>query len=77
MSEGVDEVLDARGMACPAPIMKLAELFKGLKGGQVLKIMADDPGAAEDIPVWARRTGNHLISISEEGGIITALIRKN
>jgi tRNA 2-thiouridine synthesizing protein A len=76
LSEGEDDVLDARGMACPQPILKLAEVFKGLKDGQVLKIMADDPGAAEDIPVWVRRTGNHLISISEEDGTIVALIRK-
>lgn len=76
MPDGADEVLDARGMACPEPILKLAEAFRGLRGGQVLKIMADDPGAAEDIPVWVRRTGNHMVSISEEGGTITALIRK-
>jgi len=76
MSEGEDEVLDARGMACPQPILKLAEAMKELKGGQLLKVLADDPGALEDIPVWCRRTGNHMISITEEGGTIVVFIRK-
>ena len=76
MSEGEDDVLDARGMACPQPILKLAEAMKELKGGQLLKVLADDPGAEEDIPVWCRRTGNQMISITEEGGTITAFVRK-
>lgn len=76
MSDGEDDLLDARGMACPQPILKIAEAMKELKGGQLLKVLADDPGALEDIPVWCRRTGNTMISITEDGGTITALIRK-
>jgi tRNA 2-thiouridine synthesizing protein A len=76
LSEGEDDTLDARGMACPQPILKLAESIKELKGGQLLKVLADDPGALEDIPVWCRRTGNQMISITEEGGTITVFIRK-
>jgi len=76
LSEGEDDVLDARGMACPQPILKLAEAMKELKGGQLLKVMADDPGALEDIPVWCRRTGNQMISITEEEGTIIAYVRK-
>jgi tRNA 2-thiouridine synthesizing protein A len=76
MSEGEDDVLDARGMACPQPILVMAAAMKELKGGQLLKVLADDPGALEDIPVWCKRTGNQMISITEEGGTITAYIRK-
>lgn len=76
LSEGEDDMLDARGMACPQPILKLAEAMKELKGGQLLKVLADDPGALEDIPVWCKRTGNQMISITEEGGTITAFVRK-
>jgi tRNA 2-thiouridine synthesizing protein A len=76
VSDGEDDLLDARGMACPQPILKLTEAMKELKGGQMLKVLADDPGALEDIPVWCKRTGNHMISITEESGIITVFIRK-
>lgn len=76
MSDGEDEILDACGMSCPQPILALTQAMKELKGGQLLKVLADDPGALEDIPVWCKRTGNQMISITEDGGTITALIRK-
>jgi tRNA 2-thiouridine synthesizing protein A len=63
-------------MSCPLPIIKLAELMKTMGEGQVLRLLADDAGALEDIPAWCRRTGNPLISIVEEEGVIVALIRK-
>lgn len=76
MSDGVDHTFNAQGMSCPLPIIKLAELMKTMGEGQVLRLLADDAGALEDIPAWCRRTGNPLISIVEEEGVIVALIRK-
>ncbi|MEM2977089.1 MAG: sulfurtransferase TusA family protein [Thermoplasmata archaeon] len=71
-----DETFDARGMFCPEPVMKLAECMKHLRGGMVLKLLADDPASYEDIKAWCRRTGNELVEITEEGGVVTAYIRK-
>ena len=76
MADGVDQTFNTQGMSCPLPIIKLAEQLKAMQDGQVLRMLADDAGALEDIPAWCRRTGNTLISIVEEEGIITALIRK-
>ena len=71
-----DRNIDAVGLPCPGPILKLAENFKTMGEGQTLKITADDPGAFEDIPAWCRRTGNELLSITQEASIICAIIRK-
>ncbi len=71
-----DRTIDAVGLYCPEPILKLADNFKTMAGGQTLKILADDPGALEDIPAWCRRTGNELVSITQDDSVICAVIRK-
>ncbi len=71
-----DHTINAVGLFCPEPILKLAESFKTMSEGQTLKITADDPGSLEDIPAWCRRTGNELISIRQDDDIVCAIIRK-
>lgn len=72
-----DEVLDARGLLCPMPIVKAAKQMRQLEPGQVLKIMATDRGAAADIPAWAVDTGNELLESHEEpDGCLVFLVRK-
>jgi NADPH-dependent 2,4-dienoyl-CoA reductase/sulfur reductase-like enzyme/peroxiredoxin family protein/rhodanese-related sulfurtransferase/TusA-related sulfurtransferase len=68
--------IDACGLACPGPIMKVGDTMKNLKSGDILKITATDPGFFSDIQTWAEKTNNKLIDISEEKGVITALIKK-
>jgi len=70
------QLFDAQGLSCPAPIINLSERMKGMNEGELLKMLADDAGALEDIPAWCRRTGNPLLTIEEKDGLITALIRK-
>ena len=76
MPDEADETLDARGLSCPEPIIRLAAHMKELSCGRTLKLLADDPGAKEDIPAWCRRTQNPLVSIEEKEGMIVAIIRK-
>jgi tRNA 2-thiouridine synthesizing protein A len=71
-----DQVLDAKGLLCPMPIVKSAKAMKELVPGQVLKIMATDRGAAADIPAWARDTGHELLSSHEEGDVLVFFVRK-
>ncbi len=69
--------LDACGLQCPGPIMKLKrEIDKLEKGGRIIE-KASDPGFAKDIKSWCNMTGNTLISVSSEKGIITAVVEKN
>ncbi|MCJ7607567.1 MAG: sulfurtransferase TusA family protein [Thermoplasmata archaeon] len=62
-----DETLDARGLMCPMPIVKLAKMIKEMQSGQVLELFADDIGSKDDVPAWCRRTGNELLGMEEDG----------
>jgi tRNA 2-thiouridine synthesizing protein A len=70
------EVLDASGLLCPMPVVKLAKAFKALAPGQVLKLIATDRGSIADIPAWAGSTGNELLEWHEEGDSIVFHVRK-
>ena len=61
---------------CPMPVLTLARTIKELQAGQVLAISATDSGARRDIPAWAEKTGNTLLDIVEENGVLTFYVRK-
>lgn len=68
--------LDAVGLQCPGPIMKLKGAMDTLKAGERLRETASDPGFAKDIVSWCRMTGNKLVEVSETKGLWTATIEK-
>ena len=68
-------VVDARGMACPGPITKLVRAYRKAKQGDIIEVLATDPGFKPDVEAWAKRTGNEIVEISEEDGVIRAVIR--
>ncbi|OGD55159.1 hypothetical protein A3K81_02145 [Candidatus Bathyarchaeota archaeon RBG_13_60_20] len=70
----VDVELDCKGMYCPIPIVQLKKATKVMKPGQVLRLMATDPGSVRDIPAWASKTGNRLVDTSENSGVYSFLI---
>ena len=59
--------VDARGLACPLPIMKSMQAIKTMRINRVLEIFTTDPGSITDIPTWAKATGQELISYEERG----------
>jgi tRNA 2-thiouridine synthesizing protein A len=59
--------LDARGLTCPLPVIRLARLARGLPAGTSLTVLADDPAAESDIPAWARMRG-HGVTLERRGG---------
>lgn len=71
-----DATLDAKGLMCPMPIVKLAKKIKELQVGQVLELVADDPGAKEDVPAWTQRTGNEMVEMRQEGSVFYFYIRR-
>lgn len=73
----VDQVLDAKGLSCPLPILKTKKAIEALSKGQVLKVITTDPGSKNDMSSWAKRTGNEILSVEEGGGTFTFLIKKN
>jgi tRNA 2-thiouridine synthesizing protein A len=71
-----DAVLDCIGLYCPVPIAQTREEIDRIEIGQVLKVLADDPAAEEDIPRWAKRTGHEILGQHREGTILTFYIQK-
>jgi NADPH-dependent 2,4-dienoyl-CoA reductase/sulfur reductase-like enzyme/peroxiredoxin family protein/rhodanese-related sulfurtransferase/TusA-related sulfurtransferase len=68
--------VDACGLQCPGPVMRLKQEMDRLTVGQALSIRASDPGFYTDAPSWARSTGNLLKEISIDKGIVTAVIER-
>ncbi|HIP67575.1 MAG TPA: sulfurtransferase TusA family protein [Chromatiales bacterium] len=68
--------LDARGLNCPLPILKAKKAINGLDTGQVLKIVATDPGSVKDFEAFAKQTGNELIESAQDGDEYTFLLKK-
>ena len=71
-----DSEIDCRGLNCPMPILKTKKAVDGLSSGQVLKMLATDPGSVSDVQSWSKRTENTLIDHSEDGGVYSFLIQK-
>ncbi len=72
----VDINVDACGLQCPGPIMKVYNTIKSMNYGETLRIKATDPAFQEDIKAWCESTGNRLISTGFEGNAFNAIIRK-
>ncbi len=71
-----DQELDACGLNCPLPILRAKKSLSSLESGQVLRIIATDPGAVKDFEAFAKQTGNELLDSGEEGGKFTFLVKK-
>jgi tRNA 2-thiouridine synthesizing protein A len=71
-----DKELDARGLNCPLPILRTKKSLNEMSSGQVLKIMATDPGAVKDFQAFAKQTGNELLSSAEAEKIFTFFMKK-
>lgn len=68
--------LDACGLSCPGPLMKVRDNINEINIGDTLEVKASDPGFYEDIKAWCKRTNNELVQISRDKGISTAIIKK-
>lgn len=68
--------VDACGLQCPGPIMKVSEGIKGIREGETLLVRATDPAFTSDIKVWCERTGNELLSLKKKGITYEVSIRK-
>jgi len=71
-----DQVLDAKGLSCPLPILKTKKAVEALSKDQVLKVETTDPGSKSDMASWAKRTGNEILRTEEHSGTFTFYIKK-
>ena len=72
-----DQELDARGLNCPLPILRAKKTLNAMTGGQILKIMATDPGSVKDFEAFAEQTGNELLDSSEVEGEFHFTLKKS
>jgi tRNA 2-thiouridine synthesizing protein A len=69
--------VDARGLSCPLPIVRTAIAIKAMQPGEMIEVLATDPGAPKDFEAWSRTTGHQLVESTLEDGVYRfVLIRK-
>ena len=69
--------LDAKGLLCPLPVLKARKALKAMAPGEMIEVLATDPGAVKDFAAFCRTTGHILVESSEVAGILRFLIRKS
>lgn len=73
----VNVILDAKGLACPMPIVKTKKAMNGLEAGQVLEVLATDKGSKADLKAWAGSTGHQYLGTLEDGEVLKHYLRKS
>jgi tRNA 2-thiouridine synthesizing protein A len=72
-----DTELDARGLNCPLPILRAKKSINSMTAGQVLRIIATDPGSVKDFEAFCKQTGNELLDTTQDGAEYQFNIRKS
>ena len=71
-----DRELDARGLNCPLPILRTKKSLNDMLSGQVIKVLATDPGSVRDFQAFSRQTGNELLASDASGSEFVFYLRK-
>jgi tRNA 2-thiouridine synthesizing protein A len=72
----IKEHVDARGLSCPLPIVRTAQAVKGLASGDLVEVLATDPGSLKDFAAWSKSTGNEIVEQGEDGGVYRFVLRR-
>jgi tRNA 2-thiouridine synthesizing protein A len=72
----ITRTVDAKGQSCPGPLVSLTKALKEARRGDLLELLATDPGSRSDVPSWADLSGNELLEASEADGLYRYVIRK-
>ncbi|RMD77852.1 MAG: sulfurtransferase TusA family protein [Gammaproteobacteria bacterium] len=70
-----EELLDARGLLCPLPVIRVQGKIRTMAPGQRLRVLATDPGALHDVPAWCRVHGHRVLEAREEGAEVVILVQ--
>lgn len=71
-----DKEVDARGLNCPLPILRAKKALNDMTSGQVLRILATDPGSVKDFQAFSKQTGNELLSQAEANKEFTFFLKR-
>ena len=72
----IDRELDARGLNCPLPILRTKKSLNEMDSGQVLRVLATDPGSVRDFQAFSRQTGHELLASDAEAGQFVFVLKK-
>ncbi len=72
----VDRSIDARGMACPGPLMNLIGAIRQGEVGQVFEVLSSDEGSKTDIPAWVAKAKHELVEVRQDDGFARFIVRK-
>jgi len=72
----VDKVVDARGTACPGPLLAAKKAIGEISSGQIMEILSSDEGTKKDIPKWANKKGHEYLGTIEESGYFKIYLKK-
>jgi TusA-related sulfurtransferase len=71
----ITQRVDARGLACPIPIVRTAQAMKTVTTGALIEVLATDPGSVKDFAAWSKTTGHELVEQAVEAGVYRFVLR--
>ncbi len=71
-----DKVVDARGTACPGPLLEAKKAMAEVPPGGILEVLSSDEGTKDDLPIWAENAGHEFLGVIEEAGYWRLFVRK-
>ena len=71
-----DQVLDAKGLNCPLPILRTKKALNGMTSGQTIRVLTTEPGSVRDFRAFCRQSGNELVGEGERGGAFWFVLRR-
>lgn len=72
----VDRVLDCTGQACPLPVINTSKMMKTIEVGQVIELLATDPGVEPDMKAWSARTKQTLLGVERDGDVYHVFLKR-
>ena len=73
----IHTTVDAKGLSCPMPIVKTAQAVKNVPAGELIEVLATDPGSVKDFAAWTRSTGNVIVEQTETDGVYRFVIKRS
>lgn len=73
----IDKTIDARGMACPGPLMNLIGAIRQGQVGQVFEVLSSDEGSRTDIPAWVAKARQEMLEVVQDNGYAHFVVRKS
>ena len=76
MTVTIARTLDCKGLSCPMPIVKTAQAIRTMTAGDLIEVLATDPGSVKDFAAWSKATGNELVETSQTAGVFSFVLMK-